>query len=42
MVNRSFILSGPIELSGNLPLHINYETKKEINSLYKKHKKEHH
>lgn len=41
MVNRKFILSGPIELSGNLPFHINYEIRKEIVSLYKKYKKGH-
>ncbi|GBN16757.1 hypothetical protein AVEN_256231-1 [Araneus ventricosus] len=30
MVERKFILSGPIELSGNLPFHIKYERRKEI------------
>ncbi|GBN42624.1 hypothetical protein AVEN_91885-1 [Araneus ventricosus] len=39
MVQKKFLLAGPIELSGNLPFYIKYETRRDIIALYKKFKK---
>lgn len=39
IVEKKFILSGPIQLMGNLPFHINYETRRNIIFLYKNYKK---
>ncbi|KAF8789402.1 hypothetical protein HNY73_007342 [Argiope bruennichi] len=38
MMEKKFILSGPIQLMGNLPFHINYETRRNISFLYKNKK----